>query len=135
MRINHRIVWAAVFAVLVGGCSPAPPATGGGREKGAREAADAVAAGLLKLREYPPLPYPPGYQEYVRLLEERCGIQYEVSNLPPGVTQADFIQEVHAWNDVMKAELRRKFGADILDKLQDEASKRWKEQLDCAANR
>lgn len=45
------------------------------REKGANEAAEAIAAGKLKLKEYPALPSPPGHQEFVKLLRERCGVE------------------------------------------------------------
>lgn len=95
------------------------------RDKGVEEAASAIAAGQLKLKEYPPLPSPPGHGEYVQLLRERCGVEYEVPKLPPGVTKADFIQEVRGWNDTMRAEIMRKFGPGILQQLQEEGRKRW----------
>ncbi len=100
-----------------------------GYEKGAKEAATAIAAGNLKLREYPPLPYPPGHQEYVKLLRERCGIEYEVPKLPPGVDKTVFIQEVRGWNDVMNAEIKRTHGADIFEQLHEEARKQWQRQV------
>jgi hypothetical protein len=122
--------WTAVAAVvaagvLVAGCSygHAP-----GRERGAKEAAGAITAGTLKLKEYPPLPSPAGHQEYIRLLRERCGVEYEVPQLPPGVSEGDFIQEVRGWNDTMKAEIERRFGAGILGRLQDEGQRRWQEK-------
>jgi hypothetical protein len=99
------------------------------RAKGAREASEAIRAGKLKLKEYPPLPSPANHVAYVRLLRERCGVQYEVPALVPGVSDADFTREVQGWNEVMQAEIKRKFGADIFERLQEEASKRWQDQL------
>lgn len=135
--------WTAVAlgliaAVALAGCASDSPSGDqsksttnslSGRNKGAKEAADAIAAGNLKLKEYPPLPYPPGHQEYVALLRTRCGVEYEVPQLPPGVAEADFIQEVQGWNEVMQAEIRRKYGPGIFEQLQEEARKRWSEQL------
>jgi hypothetical protein len=115
----------------------APPTevAASGREKGAREAADAIAAGTLKLKEYPPLPSPPGHQEYVELLRERCGVGYEVPRLPPGVAQADFIQEVRGWNEAVKAKVKQKHGAGIFEQLHEEARKRWQEKVNPGGKR
>lgn len=128
-----------VSMVLVGGCFSEPSKKNGdrssnsgsqsSREKGVREAKEAIAAGKLKLKEYPPLPSPPGHNEYVRLLRERCGVEGEVPQLPPGVSERDFIQEVAGWNETMRAEIMRKFGNDIFDKLQEEGRKLWKEKV------
>lgn len=142
-RTRHRLLTAGAVSLsaLLLGCPQAPPPpvngqAGGNREasdrsardRGAREATEAVAAGQLKLKEYPALPSPPGHGEYIRLLKERCGVEYEVPRLPPGVSEADFIQEVRGWNEVMEGEVRKRFGAGILDDLHKEAEKRWKEQ-------
>lgn len=135
-----RVVWAVVTATgLTAGCSSDPPPGGGdgpaatralsGRDKGAKEAADAVAAGVLRLKEYPPLPYPPGHQAYVALLQERCGVGYEVPRLPAGVAEADFVEEVRGWNEVMEAAVKQKHGVGIFDELHEEARRRWQEQL------
>jgi hypothetical protein len=105
------------------------------REKGAREAADAIAAGTLKLKEYPPLPSPPGHQEYVELLRERCGVGYEVPRLPPGVAEAGFIQEVRGWNEAVKAKVKQKHGAGIFEQLHEEARKRWQEKVNPGGKR
>ena len=120
---RNLIVWAVATTVLTAGCSPS------GYDKGINEATEAVAAGVLKLKEYPPLPSPPGHGEYVKLLQQRCGVGYEVSSLPPGVPEADFIQEVRGWNEVIEAEVKRKHGAGIFEELNEEARKRWEEQV------
>lgn len=140
MRAARRLITVGLClaAILVlAGCQPARP-TGGpatsassasaGRVKGAKDAADAIAADQLMLKEYPPLPYPPGHGEYVQLLRDRCGVAYEVPRLPPGVAEADFVQEVHGWNETMEAELKRKFGNDIFERLQEEARRLWQKQ-------
>ena len=130
--MNNRcwLVWSVItVAGFVVGCSTDSPGAGSSRDKGAKEATDAVAAGTLKLKEYPPLPNPPGHREYVALLRERCGVGYEVPRLPPGVAEADFIQEVRGWNAVMEATVKQKHGAGIFEELQEEARKRWQEQI------
>jgi len=74
---------------------------------------------VLKLKEYPPLPAPAWHQKYVALLKERCNVEWEVVQGP-----ADSValrEEVIAYNAVMRAEIERRFGADILLKLQIEA--------------
>ena len=118
-----------------GGSGSSATPSSSGREKGAREAADAIAAGTLKLREYPPLVYPPGHQEYVELLRERCGVGYEVPRLPPGVAKADFIQEVRGWNEAVKAKVKQKHGAGIFEQLHEEARKRWQEKVNPGGKR
>ena len=126
--VRRRTAVAAVVAavVLVAGCSSGQAS---GRERGAKAAAEAIAAGTLKLKEYPPLPSPAGHQEYIRLLRERCGVEYEVPTRPPGVSEGDFIQEVRGWNDTMTAEIERRFGAGILGRLRDEGQQRWQERV------
>ena len=140
MLAAHRslaVVVCFLAVVVMSGCPSgqtgerpeggSAPVSSSGREKGAKEAAAAVAAGKLVLKEYPPLPYPPGHQEYVQLLRQRCAVAYELPKLPPGVAEADFIQEVQAWNEVVEAEIKRKFGQDIFERLQDEARAKWKQ--------
>jgi hypothetical protein len=126
-----RIVWSVTAAIVVsGGCSHVPSGGAAGtgspaaRDKGAKAAAATIAAGTLTLREYPPLPYPPGHQEYVKLLRERCGVGSQVPRLPAGVPEAGFIEEVRGWNDVMEAEIERRYGVGIFAELRAEAARR-----------
>jgi len=92
------------------------------------EANESVAAGSLKLREYPPLPSPAQHGEYIALLKEK-GIGYEVMGLPPGVADADFRAEVAGWNEVMRAEIQKKFGPTFLADLHEEANRRWEDRV------
>jgi hypothetical protein len=114
----------AVLA-LSAGCTAAPSF----RDKGVREATEAIAAGKLKLKEYPALPSPAQHGEYIKLLKERCDVDYEVPMLPPGVADADFRAQIAGWNETMEAEIKRKFGAGILAELRQEADKRWQEKM------
>lgn len=125
VRRGTAVVVVGAVVALVAGCSSGRPS---GRERGAKDAADAIAAGTLTLKEYPPLPSPAEYQVYIRLLRERCGVGYEVPQLPPGVAQADFIQEVRGWNDTMTAEIERRFGQGILGRLREEARTQWQQK-------
>lgn len=137
--MRYRALWAVVVlvALLVGCASDSPvsrPDTAINRgssshQKGAKEATEAVAAGLLKIKEYPPLPSPAGHGVYVALLREQCGVGYEVPHLMPGVAEADLIQEVRGWNEVMQAAIKKKYGASIFEELRLEASKRWEERV------
>jgi hypothetical protein len=135
-RTKERVIVLAAFVASVG-CSPttpvAGPRTGGGsgdpaaRAKGAQDAKDVIAAGVLKIKEYPPLPSPAWQGDYIRLLKDRCGVDYEVPALPAGVSEADFIEEIRGWNDVMRAEIRKRFGERVLEDLQEEARPRkWR---------
>lgn len=144
MRIVNHIAFGIVsllgVALLVG-CSEGPIGVGGTgaggnggnakswRVKGAREAAESVKAGKLLLKEYPPLPSPPWHGEYVSLIRERLGVEYEVPTKPDGVAEADFIEEVRGWNETMQAEIDRKFGAGTLGKLHQEADQRWRDRI------
>jgi hypothetical protein len=105
------------------------------RDRGASAAMLDIKVGKLKLKEYPPLPTPAGYGEYVRLLQARCGVDYEVVKPPAGVNEADFSAEVRGWNEKMTAEIERKFGADILSRLYREAQQRWQKQINLKRSR
>ncbi len=100
-------------------------------EKGKRDAKAAIADGKLKLKEYPPTPYPPGHGEYTALLRDKCGVEYEVMKDPdPGAGHSERLQqEVKAWNKMMEAEIRREFGQDIFEQLHEEAKRRWQDRL------
>jgi hypothetical protein len=98
------------------------------QQKGVREATESVAAGVLKLKEYPPLPAPAQHGEYIKLLQEK-GIGYEVMSLPTGVADADFRAEIQGWNEVMQAEIQKKLGPTFLADLREEANKRWEEKV------
>ena len=98
-----------------------------GREKGIREARAAIAEGKLKLKEYPPTPSPPGHGEYTALFRERCGVEYEVISTPD--FSEELKQEVWGWNEMMRAEIERKFGPDIFQQLNEEAKERWQNRL------
>jgi hypothetical protein len=122
------------LVVLSGGCQPANTGrestqkvgegqAGGliGKEKGLRDAEHDREKGILKLKEYPPLPYSLDEIRYIKLLKERCGVEHEV--LGPGDEQ-ELRAEAQAYNSVMTAAIRKKFGDDILSRLRKEASKR-----------
>ncbi len=132
-----------VACLTVAGChdgGPADPGSGGGRQeasqnaaddptgqltgklKGLRDAKHDLAKGILKLKEYPPLPYSLTDIRYIRLLKKRCGVEHEVLG-PPGKEQ-DLRAEAQAYNSVMTTAIRQKYGADILSKLRQEADRR-----------
>src|SRR5438105_131579 len=98
----------ATFNVTAGSTTALAP-----RAKGAKEAADAIAAGQLKWKEYPPLPAPASHGNYIRLLKERCNVDYEVASLRKGMAEEDFRQEIQGWDDTMRVEIQKRFGDNI----------------------
>lgn len=96
-----------------------------GAAKATADATAAAAAGKLLLKEYSPLPSPPGHSLYVELLKQRCGVDYQVPALPAGVSETEFMAQVQAWNAVMTAAIEKKFGAGILTQLRNEATTNW----------
>jgi hypothetical protein len=124
--------WIPLARILItgflAGCSSSDEQwSQSGREKGIREAKAAIANDKLKLKEYPPTPSPPGHAEYTALLREKCGVEYEVISTPD--FSEELKQEVWGWNETMRAEIKRRFGQDILQQLNDEAKKRWQDRL------
>ena len=135
MKMVRLIVVVLVVVAVVSGCQPASftfnttattssAVSPSARAKGAKEAADAISAGTLKLKDYPPPPSPAWYGEYIRLLKER-NIGYEAPSLPPGVSDADFREEVQGWNETMTAEINKRFGEGTVGKLREEAQAKW----------
>jgi hypothetical protein len=100
--------------------------TASAHEKGVQEAKAAIAEGKLKIKEYPPLPSPAGHGEFIKLLKEKCGVDYEVVSAP-GFSE-DLQAEVKAWNDVMRPEIQRRFGPTIFQDLEQEALQRWQKK-------
>ena len=124
-----RAAMVAALMVAVPGCLGDPAEIAKKRAeaaaaKGRADATKAIAAGQLALKQYPPLPDPPGHAEYVKLLQQRCGVVWVTAKLPAGVRPEDFQEEVRSWNEVMEQEIRKQFGAKILAELKAEAQKR-----------
>ena len=90
-------------------------------EKGVQEAKDSISKDVLILKQYPPLPSPPGHDRYVQLLKTQCGVTWEsLSSDHPGRPE-DIRAEVRAWNETMEAEIRKRFGEQIFSDLQEQA--------------
>lgn len=130
MQYQGLIYTIIAVSLAIIGCSDRPGASSSKEAyaKGVKEATDAIAKGKLLLKEYPPLPSPPGHSEYVQLLRDN-GVDYIAPKLPAGVSQEDFIQEVRGWNSKMEAEIKRKLDKDIFTKLRAQAQKKWKEAI------
>lgn len=89
------------------------------RLKGMKAAISDLEKGVLKQKEYPPLPYPPHYPKFIRLLEAECNVEWEVVKGP--AASKELREEVGGYNDVMRAEIEHRFGRDLFDKLQIQA--------------
>jgi hypothetical protein len=114
--------------LLTVGCDSSPRNQGNAsRNKGVAEASAAIAKGVLLLKEYPPLPSPAQHGEFIKLLKEKCNCDYQVIDAPK--FSEELRDEVAGWNDTMKMELRRRFGATIIEDLQEEAQKRWNARI------
>ena len=125
-----RIFVTAVFltTLLFIGCTSNPTTIdkeSPERETTARAGKDAAAhdltAGKLVLR-IQNLPSPPGYNEYTKLLEVRCGFTFKI--ITGKLTNADA-----AYNEAMEAEAKRKFGNDIFNLLKAEAKTKFEQGL------
>lgn len=112
-----RVALAAV--VLLGLCAFVRGEADASAKTG-REAARAdIKAGRLVLRTYG-FAYA-GSTNYARLLKERLGV--EIKSAGGCVVDARIIGETNAYNEVMKAEIARRFGKDALEKIQAEAQR------------
>jgi hypothetical protein len=131
MSIRHSLGLILATVALAGCESPVTmqSSDGAAKAKGAREAEAEVAAGRLKIKEYPALPSPAQHGEYIALLREMCGAEYEVISSDDPKRHEALLSEVQAWNGAMYAELRRRHGPDILEELHAEAERRWKAKL------
>ena len=98
------------------------------RKVGAAAARQSIERGdPLVLKEYPPLPYPPGHNIYTDLLKERCQVQWELVR-PGELPEQDFIQQVQGWNVVVEEEIRKRHGPAIMDDLYKESQQLFKQQ-------
>ena len=98
------------------------------RKAGAAAAQQSIERGdPLVLKEYPPLPYPPGHNIYTDLLEERCQVQWKLVR-PGELPEELFIQQIKGWNVVIEEEIRKRHGATIMDDLYNESQQRFKQQ-------
>jgi hypothetical protein len=85
------------------------------RERGRKAAEADIAAGQLAQKEYPALPYSKQHIDYLRLLKSECGVNNVVVNAPGNAPEIR--AEVAGYNEVMSAEIRKRFGDDIFQKL------------------
>jgi hypothetical protein len=93
----------------------------GVREEGRTEAEQDIAAGRLKLRSYG-LPGPWFFRE-IQLRKERLGVE------PDGVGDCmvpdDVVERANGYNERMKEEMDRRFGAGALDRIHGEVVRDW----------
>jgi hypothetical protein len=85
-------------------------------ERGRAEAKADIAAGQLILRTYGI--NPTGASPYARLLEERLGVKTRV--VAACMVDGRIIAETAAYNEVMKREIRKRFGKDALADIERE---------------
>lgn len=107
-----RCVIAAILLAAVVGCGgKAGKTTGPSRsaayQRGHAAAEQAISQGVLKIKEYPPLPSPKANAEHVNRLKQ-AGIDYEACQCPPGTPESEFSEEVQGWNERMSEEIRRR---------------------------
>jgi hypothetical protein len=122
-RICGIGVLAVCFASVIG-CEEArrarvAEATAEANAKGTQAAEADVANGVLKQKEFPPLPYSKQQIDFIKLLKSECGVAWEVVQGP--IDSQPLRAEVAAYNAVMRREIERRFGADIFQKLRERA--------------
>jgi hypothetical protein len=96
------------------------------RLKGMKAAIADIEAGKLK-RKSGSLPDPPWHRRYVQLLNEECGVEWEMLTDKP---TAKLIAEMGGYNDVMRVEIEDRFGRDILDKLRTKAEAEYRKSTE-----
>jgi hypothetical protein len=122
-RIRVGIAAICLMAGWLAGCESRQAAEAeDARAKGRQDAEHDIAGGILKEKEYPPLPYSLEEINYIKLIKNECGVQREVVNAPND--SKEIREEVAGYNEVMHAEIRRRFGADIMQKLRAKAKER-----------
>jgi hypothetical protein len=89
------------------------------RLKGMQAAIADLEKGVIKQKEYPPLPYPPYYPAFIRLLKSECGVAWEV--VSSRTQSKDLRERMGGYNDLMRAEIEHRFGRDIFKNLIDRA--------------
>jgi hypothetical protein len=117
---------SGVAAKNKGGQDPAKPDPA--RLKGMKAAVADLEKGVLKQKEYPPLPYGSDHSKFVRLLKSECGVEWQVvktgESTPSKESRAALRRETAGYNAVMRAEIEQRFGRDILNKLMKKARAR-----------
>jgi len=123
LRICIELTAIALCAMVIAGCDARQDsAAHDARAKGRRDAEQDIAQGILKEKEYPPLPYSLQEINYIKLLKSECGVVREVINAPQD--SKEIREEVAGYNEVMHAEIQHRFGADIIQKLRAKAEGR-----------
>jgi hypothetical protein len=121
--IRVQLPAIGLFLTLLAGCESPRTAPGSdARAKGRQAAEHDIAQGILKEKEYPPLPYSLQEIKYIKLIQTECGVEREV--VQAASDSRRIREEVAGYNEVMHAEIRRRFGADILQKLRAKAEER-----------
>jgi hypothetical protein len=120
-------------AVLGGICAaparPGPPQAVKDRKQpnpdrliGMKAAIADIEAGKLKLKSPPELDTHWNVR-YVELLKQECGVEWETVT---GIHTSKQVAEMSGYNDVMRVEIKDRFGPDILDKLRKKAEAEWR---------
>jgi hypothetical protein len=130
MRYGAGLLLTACVLAMAG--CPAPPQptkddmvqarVAVGREHGRAAAESDIRQGILRLKEYPPMPYSLQQMKYIKLLKSEHDIGWMVVPGPPD--SKDLREEVAAYNALMEAEIERRFGAGTLQKLREKAEEK-----------
>ena len=94
------------------------------RLEGMKSAIADLKKGVLKQKEYPPLPYSPYHPEFIRLLKVECGVEWE--SVKSTSDPKDLSEKTDGYNDIMRAEIEHRFGRDIFRILTARAKERAK---------
>jgi hypothetical protein len=122
-RVRTGVTAIGISVILMAGCnSQHDAAAQDAGSKGRRNAEQDISQGILKEKEYPPLPYSLEEINYIKLIKAECGVEREVINAPKD--SKEIREEVAGYNEVMHGEIRRRFGADIIQKLRTKAKER-----------
>jgi hypothetical protein len=117
-KITTTAVLGLIVMLLAAPCwaKDKPEGTSPSRLKGMKAAIADLEKGTVKQKEYPALPYSPSHREFIRLLKKECAVEWQVVKSPDSSSK-QLREEVDGYNDVMRAEIRHRFGSDIFEKL------------------
>jgi hypothetical protein len=116
---TQAVALALACGLVLTGCGGDPAKAGYARQKGRQAAEDDLKKGLLKQKEYPPLPYSLQMMRFIKLMKSECGVEWEVVSSKEG--SKELREEVAGYNEVMRAAIEKRFGADVFARLHKKA--------------
>ncbi|HZY86467.1 MAG TPA: hypothetical protein VFE78_16655 [Gemmataceae bacterium] len=117
--VTRAIALALACGLVLSGCAADTAKAGNARQKGRQAAEDDLKKGLLKQKEYPPLPYSLQMMRFIKLMKSECGVEWEVVSSKED--SKELREEVAGYNEVMRTAIEKRFGPDVFARLRKKA--------------